>query len=290
MSTALAKLNAKIEEAAKTGPNMTVASKGGGGEYTLPAAGLVRLRMVGYYEVGQHDKYYEGKVTGSPSWAWIVFELSGPKHPPIEVDGKKYPQRMTVREPISMNEKAHFFKMFNQLNYAGKATHMAQLLGEAFLGQIVHYDSTVNGKTVKKASLRGKAGYAFTGPFREDPDTGDMKQIAVDAPLSELKAFIWDLADMDDWKSIYIDGVYEEAKGKPGDEDYKPAKTKNVIQEKIMSAKNWKSHPLYAQLQAGGKSVDIPDAEKPPVNEEKREAEAAAKAQEAEDDPLAGVA
>ena len=31
-----------------------------GGDYTPPAAGLVRLRFVGYIELGKHDKEYQG--------------------------------------------------------------------------------------------------------------------------------------------------------------------------------------------------------------------------------------
>ncbi|BAP15825.1 hypothetical protein AVU67_gp19 [Ralstonia phage RSJ2] len=277
------KLAAKIAEAAKTGPNMNEASKGGGGEYTLPEEGIARARLVGYYEVGEHEKKFEGKVVGYKPYVELVFELSGPKHPPIKTaNGDEFAQRITVREMLSLSEKAHFFKLFTQLNYAGDVTHAAQLIGRPFLVRVFHYESTIDGKTVKKASLRGKSGYQISGPKVQDPISGDFIDVPVDPPKSELKAFIWDLADMDDWKAIHIDGWYEEPK------DGKPGRSKNVIQEKIMRAKNWPKHPLYAQLRAGGAAPDLPDAEQPARDEVKNEAAAANAAKG--DDPLAGIA
>ena len=251
----------KIAQAAKTGPNMTQAQQGGGEEYTPPAEGLARARLVGYFELGKHEDEYQGqkKVRDKVD---LVFELSGPNHPPRRLaDGTLVPQRITVQETLSLSDKANFFKLFGQMNYAGKATHMAQLLGEPFLVEVFHRKSA-DGKKVY-ANLKGPNGYNVRGTSVQDPLSGKTVHIDVDPPLTEIKAFVWDLADKEMWDSIFIDGKYEARKDEKTGEIISPERSKNVIQERIMRALNWKESPVYAILAAGGATPDIPDAETP---------------------------
>ncbi len=203
-------------------------------------AGIAPARFIGYYEMGQHEPEYEGEKSVT-NWVQMVFELSGPKHPPRK-DGE--PVRIKLEEKMSLSEKANFFKLFGSMNYSGKATHMAEFLGDAFIVEVFHNPSA-DGKRVFP-SLKGKGGkgYNITGPTYEDPATGESKLLDVAAPVSPLKAFFWDGATKEDWDSIYIPGEYAERKDEKTGEVIAQAKTKNVIQKRIKEAVNWKEHPL----------------------------------------------
>ncbi len=80
--------------------NMNEAQKGGGGSYEPPAAGLARLRLVGYIETGkEHDERY----SKTKDKVRLIFELSGPKHKPKEVEEVPAPY-YRVREPEPQRE------------------------------------------------------------------------------------------------------------------------------------------------------------------------------------------
>jgi len=96
----------------------------------------------------------------------------------------------------------------------------------------------------------------------QDPLTGAQVSIPVGPPLTDVKAFIWDIADKSMWDSIYIPGEYPERKDDKGVVT-SPPKSKNVLQNLIMTAQNWPEHPLCAALLAGGVEPDLPDAETP---------------------------
>lgn len=251
---------AMAAQVAATGPDMTKAVKGGGGDYTPPAAGPCRLRLVGYIEVGQHEKTYAGKDTKREDTAWLVFELSGKNHP-VKVldDGSKMPIRITVKLNRSMNEKAAFFKLFRRMNYKGEASHMSQLLGEAFRGTVVH---SVVGEGDKKrtyANLKDDSGFTIQPPRYEDPESGEVRDLPVDPPISEMRLFVWNaepkfLAPM--WSSLFIDGTYGEGENQ---------RSRNVFQDEIKAAVNYVGSPIYNLLQAGGLEPDLPGASIAPV-------------------------
>lgn len=231
----MANLNALLNKVAATGKDMTQSEKGGG--YTLPAAGPARLRFVGYYELGKEEYLFKGtkKVANQVE---LVFELSGPKHPPRDTDNGPVPLRVVMKESLSLNEKAHFFKLFTAMNAAhgNTAKHIVQLIGKEFLGTIIHRKSgDKEYANIERGSVR-KA-------VRLDEEDKEVL-IPVDPPLSELKAFVWDYADAEMWDSIRIDGMYEERKDDNGVVTA-PARSKNVIQERIMQAINFKSCPIY---------------------------------------------
>lgn len=256
-----------------------------GGDREPPAAGPCRLRFVGYVETGKHEKTYQGR-TKLAEQVEITFEVSGPKHPPIDgEDGKKYPLLITLRETLSTSDKARFYKLFRVMNYAGKAKHMAQLLGEAFKGAIVHREYTKkDGTKGVAAELYDKAAGAYTiAPPRyevvgDDGPTGEFKVLSVAAPISPIRCFIWGLADKDQWDSLFIDGEYAERKDEAG-KVTAPAKSKNVIQAKIKSAKNFEGSPIHQVLLGAGLSLDIPDVDDdtPPDDDDSPAVQAAAK-------------
>lgn len=288
------KIAALAEQAVSNGVDMTKAAAGGG-DYTPPAAGPVRLRLVGYVEVGKHKTTFKGqeKVVDKVE---LTFELSGPKHPAREVDGVKYPQLIVVRENKSLNEKARFFKLFQLLNWQGKAKHIAQLLGEPFKGTIIH-------RTYKKADgTEGTAAELYdktAGTYRIEPPryevvdpengpTGEYATLKVDPAISKPKCFLWDYADMEQWASIFVEGEYEERKDKDG-KVVAPAKSKNVLQNTIKTAVNFPGSPIAQLLAANGQPLDLPDSERPDMDEQEEDEAPAATVKADDKDPLAGV-
>lgn len=230
-------------EAAKGKVDMTKTTEGGG--YELPVEGFVRLRFVGYIETGKKESTWKGQKKINDT-AELIFELSGPKHQPRDTDNGKVPLRVTEKVKLSLNEKANFVKLFNAMNWEGKATHIAELLGQPYVGRIEHN------------KVKGEGGKEFTyvnirdirKPFATNPETGDEYRLEVDPPLTEQKLHLWDFCDREMWDSLFIPGEYEEKKNDKG-EVISPARSKNVTQEKIMSALNWKAHPMYEQIKGG---------------------------------------
>lgn len=274
-------LNDAIAAAAKQ-TDMNKASKGGEG-YQPPAKGLARLRFVGYIECGKQKDEWQGQVKIKEK-VTLIFELSGPKHAPKEIGGNKIPHRITVEENFSLNEKAWFYKIFKAMNYNGEATHLAQLLGQEFLGEVIH-------KTSKRgnvyATLKGDAGYTIRAPYVEDPETGETRKVPAGPQLSEIRCFLWDYASKEMWDSIYIDGQYDEEKNEAG-EVVRPARSKNVFQEQIKAAVNFEGSPIAEILE--GAALGIGDGgvgagEEQVVTHD----EPTAGTETGEDDPLAGI-
>lgn len=273
--------NAMGAKAAAEGKDMTKAQKGGG-DYAPPKAGFVLLRMCGYFEIGKQKGSFQGKPTVK-DMVQIVFELSGPNHPPIETEaGEKVPMRLTIEESLSLNEKARFFKLFGRMNYAGKATHMVQLMGEGYKAKIIHRMYAKKGEDKSKpetwtgiaAELYDKAAGSYTiePPRREVIDmdesspsyqmpTGQYAAIPVPAMLTSPKAFLWDYSPIEHWEALFIDGEYPERKDEKTGKVIAPAKSKNVIQNTIKNAVNFKGSRIYAAIAEKGGNLDIPDSE-----------------------------
>lgn len=239
----------------------------GGGDYTPPAEGLARARLTGYVEVGKHlrkSKMYGDKLK---DMVHITFELSGPKWEPKKLDdGTLVPQRLTIKEPLSVNAKARYYKLFLKMrDNREDITHMAEMLGEAFLIRIKHreYEVDAGGKKEKRIAVdtySADSGWQISPPYilkdimdENDEPTGEQekKNVTVSDPVGEMRLFIWDLADKEQWDSLYIE---------PGDGDT----SKNHIQELVASASNFigstaeaaaqGSASLEAILKAGVKS------------------------------------
>jgi hypothetical protein len=257
------KFAAAIAAAKAKGPDMTKATEGGG-DYTPPAAGVCRLRFVGYVEIGKHEKKFKG-VAKTQTRVILTFELSGPNHPPSE---SGHPQLISIDENLSLNTKAGFQKLFTRMNYAGKATHMAELLGSGYLGTIYHREwKGADDKINIAAELRSKGEpYDVRPPRWDNPATGEKNiPIEIAPPVAPLRMFLWDFPEvgdtpLDQWNSLFIEGEYPARVDAAGKET-RPAKSKNTLQNKIKLAKNFNGSPIHILLTAGGKVIDIPDAE-----------------------------
>jgi len=274
-------------KAAETGANMTVASAGGG-DYTPPAEGPCWLRFISYVELGKQKGTFKGAPTVKDK-VLMVFELHGKNHAVAEGE---QPHRVTIEENLSLNEKARFFKLFNVMNYKGEAQHMVQLLGEAFKGRIIHRKYAKRGESKDDSSkwtglavelYDKKAGSYTVAPPRfevldeEGNSTGEVKVLNVPPAITPIKGFVWALADMDQWASLFIEGEYPERKNEKG-EVTAPAKSKNVLQNTIKAATNFKGSPIYTLLASNGVALDLTESERPDRPDEEAEQEAAAEA------------
>jgi len=149
------------------------------------------------------------------------------------------------------------------------------LLGNAYRGRVTHREYEVNGQKRIHASLRSDDGYTISPPVIEvmDDESSEVviKPIKVAPPLTDLKLFLWDNPDMEQWASIYIPGEYAAHTDDSG-KVLRPARSKNVLQERIMSALNWLGSPMQILLEEGNLD-DVDDVE---IDEEAAEPETVA--------------
>jgi hypothetical protein len=231
-------------------------------EAVLLPEGPVKLRFVGYIETGKHNTEWQGQPKVSDK-VHLVFELSGGKdgvyNPVSDGKGGLIPHTITVPLSKSLSTKANFFKLFQKMNYAGQATHMVGLLGQAFIGRIRHRKYTLDGKERTALTLRNADdGFSITAPRSENMETGEVAVVEVAKPVSPMQVFIWNSPDKDQWNSIFIDGMYDELREEGTGKVVRPAGPKNKYQMQIMEAINFKGSP--AEVLAKG--VEIPVASK----------------------------
>jgi hypothetical protein len=270
--------------AAAKGRDFTKTVKGGGGEYTPPPEGKANLRLIGYIELGKQKSTWKGQERVREK-VQLVFELSGKGYEPKVTDnGDKLPLRMVVTETLTDNEKGNIVKLFKAMNYEGKATHFAQLLGGAFRGQIFHDKFTrTDGSEGVRATFKGDNGYTIGAPmievYDEESQETTTRKVKVADPLSELRLFIWDMPSKEMWASLFIDGEYEERKDDKG-KVVAPAKSKNVIQNAIRAAVNWEGSPMHELLE--GEVLESDDEDDDPKEAVKaKQAEKKAKKEKA---------
>lgn len=267
MALDLSKIKALAAAEEATGKDLNVQQSGG--DYTPPAEGVVRLRFVSYVELGVHTSRSAMYGDKTKARARFGFELSGPKHPPKDIDGKKYPHLVFFEEPIGTGAKNNYSKLFKAMvkDYPA-AKNFVALLGEAFRGKVSHRKYKVGDQERVSAELKTKeTGYSITGTLYEDEESGEVKRVKVDAPLTALQAFLWDHADVEQWDSIYVGGQYDDGG------------SKNKLQEKIKTAENFIGSAIYDALIEAGREAEIEPATKgepvadPDVPQEDAEAE-----------------
>lgn len=250
MSMSIAELAAL---AAQT-DDQTETTVGGDFERRLPAAGKTVGRLIEYIELGVHgNKPYLGKPKPDSDQVRITFELLSEKKGNIyevDVEGgkKKLTEKITVRLAKKQGEKAGFKKLFEAMRYGRpEIKHMAQMLGDPFIIDILHNKSDDGKETY--ANIRDKDNKWYVGAPRivkEDPIEGttEIINVAVPEQLTASKIFLFNHPNKETWDSLFIEGtrtVKEE--GKPDREE-----SKNWLQETILSAKNFPGSPLDAML------------------------------------------
>jgi hypothetical protein len=237
-----------------------------GGGFEIPEAGRCFMRFVSYIEIGKRpQKPFQGKPKPDAHEVRLGFELVGKKHArEIEVDGEKktvYPMQF-IKVAVKAGDRAAFTKLLNKMTY-GRAgiTHMALMLGEGFIGTIVHNEGTDKAGNKKMyANMKDKDGNWLIGAPMvledpNDPECSTFKPVAVPAATQSEQLLLWDSPTKEQWDSIFIDGTREVK-----DEQGKTTTvSKNWIQEDIVNkARDFEGSALNALLLelAGGLELD----------------------------------
>lgn len=216
---------AKLGAAAAESENVAEAT-GGGFERTLPRAGISLLRLREYIELGEHD--HKTNPTFKPAKkVLMVFELSHPDHM-IEINGEKKPQSFFLRLNKTMSDKGKYKPAFDAMNAAhgGTARTFADLIGKAFIGEIVHSEDG------KYANLKGD-GSLLTAPVQVDALTNTTTPVPVPELSGTPRVFFFDNAAIpaelvqEMWDSIYVEGVKDDGS------------SKNWMQDTIRNSNTW---------------------------------------------------
>lgn len=226
---------------------------GGDYEYTPPAAGKTVARFIEYIEAGKHVEMYNGQPKKDPvEYVYLKFELLHPAKniKEIEVEGvgkKKIAEQMVLKVTKKLNDRAKYYKLFMAMR-AGRdeITHMAEMLGEAFIVDIKHNESEKDGKKTVYANLWFDGSWHVFPPIQEDALAGTKTNIssAVPEPLSPIRIFLWQVPTKETWDSLFIDGTREV---KNADGTIKQ-ESKNWLQELILSAKDFEGSALQQML------------------------------------------
>ena len=224
-----AALAAMAQQAAEAGvlKDMSVATAGG---YNLLPEGNALARLVEYVELGSHNQVFKGTSKGSQPEMRLGFALYGKGYQ--NEDGTPAIIR-TFDTVMGTNEKSKAFKLFKKMNYTGQKKSFAQMLGDAFILKVAHTKPA-------KAGDSPRHFIDFDGmlpPF--DPVTATPYPVPMPDD-SFFKLFLWAQPNKQCWDSLFIDGVFEDGERK--------GKSKNYIQNKILSSTNFKGSALEAML------------------------------------------
>lgn len=253
-------LQDKVKKAVQQSADMNEAKAGG--TYEPPAEGMAMLRFIGWIETGQHKTTYKGvdKLTYKGE---AIFELHGKKYPVEEVDGKKFAKRLTVKLNLpdpgkNPGAKSTLYKLFKAMNWENKYTHIAEMLGQDFIGTVFHREYEQDGEKrvaaqfndpkIEESPLTIRSPHLAVMGDDGEPET---KRVKVPDPVSELRLFLWSNPDAEQWASIYIPGEYENGNVK---------RSKNVWQNRIKAAVNFEGSEIEALLLG---DPDVGDAEDP---------------------------
>lgn len=246
-------------------PDQTVTPQGF--TYEPPAAGKAMARFVGYIEVGKREqREYKGQEKPPEESVLICFELNGKKHMKEfkEGDGLK-PTLIYEEMTVKLGDKANFKKLFNKMRGGREnITHMAQMLGEAFILTIEH--NKVEGKDGKAdriyANIKDKDGSWMVGPPSvEDPMSGEVTTIPVPEAVTPIRLLLWDNPTKEQWDSLFVDGD-RTVKDKEGNEK---VVSNNKMQQRIVKdAVDYEGSALQALIEGlGGLTLDEDEHEEP---------------------------
>jgi hypothetical protein len=209
------------------------------GRKTLPP-GVCGLRLVGYVETGDFNTEYQG-TPKIESRTHLLFEVSGKKYPPVDGVAPRISMRLNCNAAKAPNSKSTAFKVFSSMNYWGARRNFLEMIGDAFKGTI-----TVSEKGY--ANLDRAIG---APEFEEiDPDTGSgtgkVHPMKIPEATTPYRIFVFSKPTQDMWESIYIEGNYSETKDQQG--NLLPAKSKNIFQNAILEAANFKGSAVEHML------------------------------------------
>lgn len=237
--------------------------KGGNFEYEPPAAGPCIARFVSYVEIGNHpQKVFQGKAKPPAPEAIIQFELLGKKHAKeIEMQDETgqtvkrivYPV-ITERVAIKSGPRAGFYKLLSAMDYGRGNTHMAFMLGEAFILTIIHNEVEKDGKKHVYANIKDDSGnWKVSAPVRVNEE-GETEPLKAPAATVAERLLLWDAPSIEQWNSIHIPGTYQRKEGEV---------SKNWLQNMVKSALNWEGSPVQ-NLVLASIDGDLPEVSTDP--------------------------
>lgn len=242
--------------------------------------GNVLLRLREYYELGMHpgsEKFPKPSLKGK-----VVFECLTKKHMELDSEGKSVPRTIEVYFNCGTTAKAGDRKLFTSMNVASGNIykHFAEMIGKPFKATITNNKDEKSGRTYSNLDVgaRGATSYTFVPCMLADDEGELTKPIAVPELHGKPKLFLWEMEGLSDdqikemWDDIYIEGEWE-AKEADGDKPAKPARSKNVIQEKIMANLAWEGSRTEGLTQS---FVELDELTGDPVEEEPVQAESLA--------------
>lgn len=245
--------------------------KGGSFEYEPPAAGPCIARFVSYVEIGNHpQKAFQGKAKPPAPEAIIQFELLGKKHAKeIETQDEigqavkriVYPV-ITIRAALKSGPRTGFYKLLSAMDYGRGNTHMAFMLGEAFILTIIHNEVEKDGKKRVYANIKDDSGnWKVSAPVRVNEE-GETEPLKAPAATVAERLLLWDAPSIEQWNSIHIPGTY---KRKEGDKEVEVSK--NWLQNTVKSALNWEGSPVQ-NLVIASIDGDLPEVSTDPDEQE----------------------
>lgn len=247
---------AALAAAAAAAHDFTKEKGGDDFERELPEAGTALVRLREYIEVGLRKTASEKFPNKAPAQkARFTFEVVTPKHVKTVTkdDGStlNIAPSISITATISNSPKSKFMQLFKQLNWDGKATHPAQLLGRGYLCEIVHAyakgESAAAGNKPAYANLQKDGIFTLQPPRIVDPLAETVKEINVPELHNPKKLFLWAMPTKECWDALHIPGTYT----KDGKEV-----SKNWVQEMLQEALDFKESALFQMLNGG--ALDLP--------------------------------
>jgi len=243
-----------------------------GFEREIAAAGATMARFTGYVETGkQPQPDFNGKPKPPANEVRLTFDLLTPAR--VNQDGSQWPghvreitvdgqkkmicDKLHLTLAIKLNDRAGFTKLFKAMRYGrDNIKHMAQMIGEPFLMEIVHQKAKKSDRVY--ATIKKDGNWTISAPFV--PDVNNFGQ-QIPAPIPQVldnetfKLFLWDKPTPETWQMLFIDGTREITK-----DGQKVQVSKNFLQGAIMSAVNFEGSPVHMML--AGLGVEIDEAAK----------------------------
>lgn len=236
-------LKSAANEAAKVAPvDMSETGTGGSANVDWPE-GVYRGRIVEVVEYGLQPREFDGaKKTPSRSLRLGVMLFPSTKVREA-LGGEASPKIVRSRElHLSNHGKAGAKQIFDRLNVNKTYQHFAQAIGDAYKFTLRNHVSS----TGRKSQV---IDWASTQPALDD-DTG--KPLAVpEAPADAYTLFLFDNPSREMWDKLRIEGKREDGT------------SKNFLQEKILSALDFRGSALEAMLNGGKDAKPLPSLPEP---------------------------
>ena len=221
--------------------DMTEVVAGGGGGRKLPV-GKTLARFVSYIEYGKQPQKFQGQVKDPALEFRLGFALYSPNY--CNPDGTPYVLE-TFNISRSRNEKATAFLLFKMMNYKGTAKNFAQLIGDAYILDIVDYiPKSAPAGTAPKSIINTKLVMAPLDPI------SNAAYPVPEADPAMLHLFSWAAPSLSGWDKLFIDGQNDKGE------------SKNWIQGTIVAATDFPGSPLESLLLANQRPIPVARVQK----------------------------